>query len=167
MTTLCWLVPGVTAAVLLAWGVASHAPGFMLPVVLTAAAGYLAMTRWREQAASIAGYLETYHEDENDNPSYFHRLGRLQATLADDGGRDWHVITFFNVISVMAAAVAWLSSHSADHGELWAGVVTACALVFASYSVSDTARAQQTDPGAQWRRADSGLREVKRRTGLS
>ncbi len=165
MTTLCWLAPGVVAAMLLAWGIANHSPGFMVPVVLTAAAGYLAMSRWREHAASVAGYLETYHESETDQPAYFHRLGRLSATLGNRGSRDWHVITLFNVVSVVAAVVSWLSSKTSEHGELWAGVVTACALALASYSVSDTARALQNDAAAQWRRADSGLREVRRRAG--
>lgn len=159
---LSWILPGLAASALLAWGIGSHQPGFMVSVVLTAAVGFLGVSRWREQAAAIAGYLETYHESEGENPSYFNRLGRLKATLGNTASRDWHVTTFFNVIAVTAAVVAWMSSSSADHGELWAGVVTGCALAFASFSVSETVRAQQTDPAAQWRRADGGLREVTR-----
>jgi hypothetical protein len=161
MMVISWLLPGVMAATLLAWGIGSHAPGFMVSVVLTAAGGFLAMTHWRERVALIAGYLEIYHEAEADNPSFFHRLARLRATLGHTGGREWHVTTFFNALSAAAAVVAWMFS-SADHGELWAGIVTACALGFASYSFSETARAQQIDPAAPWRRADSGLREVRR-----
>jgi hypothetical protein len=160
-----WLAPGVVATTLLAWGISSHSPGFMVSVVLTAAAGFLAMAYWRERAATIAGYLETYHESESDNPSFFNRLGRLKATLGNSGSRDWQVTTFFNAVSATAAIVAWIFSKSGERGEMWAGIVTACALGFASYSFSETSRSQQTDAAAQWRRADSGLREVKRRLG--
>lgn len=162
---LSWLAPGVMATTLLAWGIGNHSPGFMVSVVLTAAAGFLAMSHWRERAALIAGYLEIYHESESDNPSYFNRLGRLKATLGHSSGREWHVTTYFNAISAVATVFAWVSSSSGNRGEMWAGFVTACALAFASYSFSETARAQNTDPAAQWRRADSGLREVKRRIG--
>lgn len=160
-----WLAPGVLATTLLAWGIGNHTPGFMVSVVLTAAAGFLAMSHWRERAATVAGYLEIYHESETDNPSYFHRYGRLKATLGNSGSREWHVTTYFNALCAAATVVAWVFSSSGDHGELWAGIVTALAVGFASYSFSETSRAQQTDTAAQWRRADSGLREVKRRLG--
>jgi len=161
MTFLAWLIPGVTASALLAWGIGTRHPGFMVAVVLTCAIGLLATSRWRERAGSIAGYVETYYESEGENPSYYNRRARLEATLGS-GGREWHVVTFFNGVAVAASVFAWMSSSNADHGELWAGVVTGCTLALASYSVSETTRALQSDPSAAWRRADGGLREVKR-----
>lgn len=162
MTFISWWTAGIAASALLAWGIGSRQPGFMVPVVLVAAAGFLAMSRWREQAALIAGYLETQHESPDETPSFHTRLGRLQGTLGGRAARDWHVTTFFNVIVVTAAVAAWMTASSADHGELWAGVVTGCALAFASYAVSETARMQQVDAASLWRRADGQIQEVRR-----
>jgi hypothetical protein len=120
MMVFSWLAPGVMATTLLAWGIGNQSPGFMVSVVLTAAAGFLAMTHWRERAALIAGYLEIYHENESDNPSYFNRLGRLKATLGHSSGREWHVTTYFNAISAVATVFAWISSSSGNRGEMWA-----------------------------------------------
>src|SRR5262245_55663836 len=162
MAQLSWIVPGLVATALLAYGIGDHSPGFLVSVVLTAAVGFLSTCRWREQAASVMGYIEAYHESEGDNPSFFGRLGRLSATQPQRASHEWHVTTFLNLVSVTAAIVAWTAAASSPHGELWAGVVTACALGFASYSVSETVRLHQNDPAAPWRRAESGLREVKR-----
>src|SRR5215831_9094217 len=107
MSQLSWIVPGLVATGLLACGIGNHSMGFLVSVVLTAAVGFLATCRWREQAASVAGYIQTYHEAEGDNPSYFSRLGRLQATLPNRASHDWHVTSFLNILSVTAAIVAW------------------------------------------------------------
>jgi hypothetical protein len=163
MTFSSWLAAGIASAALLAWGTSAHSPGFMVPVVLVAAAGYLAMARARERAMMLAGYLEAHHESESEQAAYFTRAARLQATSGGGNPRDWHATTYFNVIAVAAAVFAWMSSESANHGELWAGVVTGCALAFASYSVSETARMQHVDAAAMWRRADGRLEEVSRR----
>jgi hypothetical protein len=164
MTFVSWMSAGIAAAALLAWGIGSRQPGFMLPVVAVAAAGFLAMLRWRERAALVTGYIETYHESEHGSPSFFTRLNRLYATQGGGAARDWHIATFFNVIVVAAAVFAWMESANTSHGELWAGVVTGCGLAFASYSLSETARTQHMDAGALWRRSEGRLTEVKRQS---
>src|SRR6185369_9699313 len=111
MTFLAWLIPGVTASALLAWGIGTRHPGFMVAVVLTCAIGLLATSRWRERAGSIAGYVETYYESEGENPSYYNRRARLEATLGS-GGREWHVVTFFNGVAVAASVFAWMSCRT-------------------------------------------------------
>lgn len=163
MTFASWIATGIAAAGLLAWGIASGEPGFMVSVVMTAAAGFMAVSRWREQAASLAGYIEAFHESDAGGPAYHARLARLQNSAGPPVGRDWHATVFFNVIGAAAVVFAWLAAGSATYGELWAGVVTACALVFASFSVSENGRALQVDHAAQWRRSQEGPQEVKRR----
>ena len=164
MTFVSWWTSGIAASALLAWGIGSRQPASMVPVVLVAAAGFLAMSRWREQAALIAGYLEAHHENPHEAPFYHGRLARLQGTLGGRTAREWHVTTFYNVIVVTAAVTAWMAAGGTDRGELWAGVVTGCALAFVSYAVSETARTQQVDSAALWRRAEGQLREVRRET---
>ena len=162
MAFVSWLSAGIAAAVLLAWGIGSRQPGFMLPVVAIAAAGFLAMMRWRERLALVTGYVETYHELDDASPAFFTRLARLHATNGTGASRDWHAATFFNVVVVAAAVFSWMVSKNAEHGELWAGIVTGCALAFASYSLSETARTQNLDAAQLWRRAEGRLNEVKR-----
>jgi hypothetical protein len=158
-----WMATGIAAMVLLAWGMGSRQPGSMVPVVMVAAAGFLAMIRSREQASSIAGYIEAHYESEDENPSYYTLLGRMRGTVGHGNSRDWHATAFFNAIGVVAAVFAWMWASNGDRGELWAGVVTGCMLAFGSYSLSETGRMQQADPAADWRRAEGGLHEVKRR----
>jgi len=162
MAFVSWLAAGIAAATLLAWGIGARHPGFMLPVVAIAAAGFLAMMRWRERLALVTGYIETYHESDDISPCFHTRLGRLRATNGAGSSREWHATTFFNVLAVAAAVYAWMASKNAEHGELWAGIVTGCALAFASYSLSETARAQNQDAAQPWRRAEGRLSEVKR-----
>ena len=162
MAFVSWLSAGIASAALLAWGIGSRQPGFMLPVVAIAAAGFLAMMRWRERLGLVTGYIETYHESDDISPSFHTRLGRFNATNGTGHARDWHATTFFNVVVVAAAVFAWMASKNAEHGELWAGIVTGCALAFASYSVSETSRAQNLDTAQLWRRAEGRLSEVKR-----
>jgi hypothetical protein len=162
MASVSWLSAGIAAAALLAWGFGSRQPGFMLPVVAIAAAGFLAMMRWRERLALVTGYIETYHESDDVSPCFHTRLGRFHATNGTGPSRDWHATTFFNVLVVSAAVFAWMASKNAEHGELWAGIVTGCGLAFASYSLSETARAQNLDAAQLWRRAEGRLSEVRR-----
>jgi hypothetical protein len=163
MSFLCWMVAGVAAAALLAWGIGARQPSLMLPVVLVSAWGLLAMSRWREQGMLITGYLEAHHEAEGRAPAYFTRLGRLQGMAWDGAGREWNATVLLNAACVVAAVVAWTTASVGKHGELWAGVVTGGTLALMFWSVSEAARLQRTDAASLWRRADDGLHEVKRR----
>jgi hypothetical protein len=164
MSFLSWMAGAVAGAMLLASGMASRQSGFMLPVVLVAAWGLVAMSRCREQAMLLAGYLEMHHESEDHTPAFYTRLGRMQGVGREGSGREWHPVIFLNALAVVATGFAWTVTKVGARGELWAGIVTGSTLALLSWSVSETSRIQQTDWASHWERAEGGLHEVKRRT---
>ena|SRR5688572_9195433 len=162
MAVSSWMAAAIAAAFLLAWGIGSKQPGALLPAVLAAAAGFLATARWREQAMLLAGYIEAHHETPEGSPAFHTRMGRLQGTLGAGQARDWHVTALLNAIACTAGVAAWMAASNAENGELWAGLVTGCTLALASYSFSETARMQQIDGVALWRRSEGQIQEVRR-----
>ena len=73
-----WVVCGVAATTLLAWGIATRNSTLMLPVVLATAYGFYAMLRGRQQVRLIAGYVEEFFESNETGARWFTWLGHLR-----------------------------------------------------------------------------------------
>ena len=158
----CWLVSGVAASAMLAWGLATKSPALMLPVLLATAYGYYANLRSRHHVRLVAGYLEEFYEDRGA-ARWFTRLRSLESSHAVFA-HDWVTAALANGVVLAAVATSWLFAEGAARGDLMAGIVTGCGIVFAWHSTSETSRLRATDVGASWHQAGLKLRESPRRT---
>ncbi len=149
----CWAVSTAAAAALLAWGVQARQPGILLAVAFAAAAGQLPHAHARLEMKRIAAYLEEFVESRGGGAQWFSRVAQLDALTAGGAAHDWVVTATSNLLVLAAVVCAWLYSGHESHGELFAGVATACGLAFAVHSVSETMRLAQCDFAAQWRKA--------------
>ncbi len=159
---MCWMASGVTAAVLLSWGIAGKDPGLMLPVLLVVAYGFYARLRGRQQVRLIAGYVEEFLETEATGAMWFTRLGQLQSLPGFHPSGDWLATSMANAAIVAAMALSWLYSGAAPRGELMAGIATGCGVIFAYHSISETTRLRQTGYATLWRQATSDPKELRR-----
>jgi len=157
-----WIASGLAAAALIGWGVIGRSSGLMLPAVLMVAWGI----RAREEAGLIAAYLEEFHEVSGSGLQWFTQLGRLQS-ITGRPPADWVAVALANLTAALAIVFAWIFSSAGSRGELLAGLVTGCGLAFAFYSISETARVQRADRGAQWRQTRKDLEEVRPPARLS
>jgi len=159
---LCWIASGIAATVLLSWGIDAKSPGMMIPVVLAIAYGYYTMVHGRQQTRLVAGYIKEFVERDGGS-QWFTRLGHLEIVPNfNPSMSDWLSTALANAVVVIAVVLAWLFAGSASRGELFAGIVTGCAVAFAIHSVSETGRIRQSDPAAFWRQVSMGPTEEKR-----
>jgi hypothetical protein len=158
----CWVASAIAAAILLSWGIASRSAGLMLPAVFAAAFGFYALIHGRQQVRLIGGYVKEIFESQGAGPQWFTRLGHLEVVPGFNPSSDWLTTCLANAVVVAAVVFAWLFASVGPRGELMAGIVTGCGIVFAFHSVSETARLRQTNPGALWRQVVAGPVEERR-----
>ncbi len=148
---ICWVASGLTAAVLLSWGVAARSASLMLPVVFAVAFGFYAMIHGRQQVRLIAGYVREFFEGSNQGPQWFTRLGHLEVVPGFNVASDWTAVTLANCAVAAAVILAWIFAPGVPKGDLMAGLTTGCGVAFAFHSISETARLRATNPAAFWR----------------
>ena len=158
---LCGVASGIAAAVLLSWGVAAKSAALMLPVMLAVAYGFYANLRARYHARLVAGYVEEYHEGRG-GPQWFTRLRSARSLPGFSFAHDLVNTVLANAVMLAAVVFGWMFAPGALRGELMAGIVTGCGIVFAFHSFSETTRLHTTDFAASWRQASGELREEKR-----
>jgi hypothetical protein len=158
---LCWTACGMAAAVLLSWGISGTNPALMIPVLLVIAFGFYARLRGRQQVRLIAGYVEEFHESRNGGPQWFTRLAQFQMTPTFHPAGDWLTVALANATVMAAVALSWLYSGSGERGELMAGFMTGCAVVFAFHSMSETTKLRQGRMAQMWRQASADLRDMR------
>jgi hypothetical protein len=147
---LCWIAGGLTAAVMLSWAIAAKNPGLMIPVVFSIAVGFYGMLRGRQQVRAITSYVEEFCEDQK-GPQWFTRLHRLQNQPGFRVAGDWLTVTLANAGVLLALMFAWMYAGPAPRGDLMAGIVTACGVLFGFHSITETIRLQQIDWTGMWR----------------
>jgi len=153
---ICWVASGLTAAVLLSWGVAARSATLMLPVVFAVAFGFYAMIHSRQQVRLIAGYVRQFFEGADAGPQWFTRLSHLEVVPGFNIASDWTATTLANAAVAAAVILAWIFASGIPKGELMAGLTTGCGVAFSFHSISETARLRQTNPAAFWRQIGRG-----------
>ncbi len=148
---ICWVASGLTAAVLLSWGVAARSATLMLPVVFAIAFGFYAMIHSRQQVRLIAGYVRQFFESSEPGPQWFTRLSHLEVVPGFNVASDWTATTLANSAVAAAVILAWIFASGVPKGELMAGLTTGCGVAFSFHSISETARLRQANPAAFWR----------------
>lgn len=148
-----WAISTTAAVALLGWGVSAGSPGILLSVVFAVAAGYLPLLHAQRQMKLIAAYLEEFVENRGGSAQWFNRVGQLNAFAAAGSPNDWVFMATSNLVALTAVVTAWLPAAHAAHGELYAGIVTACGIALALHSITETARLGQVDYAAMWRKA--------------
>lgn len=159
----CWVGAMIAALTILAWGAVSQSSALMLPVVLAVAAGFYAKIRGRQQVCSIAAYVEECTEGRGSEPSWLARLARFRDVQGFSPAGDWIAACLANGVALLAIIFAWLFAEVAWRGELMSGVVTACGIVFAFHSISETSRLSRPDVTSSWQRSSAGSRGAPRR----
>jgi len=154
---LSWTIATCTAAVLLAQAMGSGSPGALVAAVIAAAVGFYPLLHARQQLRMMASYIEEFVE--RGGGSQWHtRVGHLQSVPAVGAPNDWIFTAASNLVVITAITFAWMFSGPTKHGELIAGLVTACGVVFALHSVMETSRVERTDYAAAWRKVTAGAR---------
>ncbi|MEK7316653.1 MAG: hypothetical protein AAB011_10755 [Candidatus Eisenbacteria bacterium] len=148
---ICWVASGLTAAVLLSWGVAAKSASLMLPVVFAVAFGFYAMIHGRQQVRLIAGYVKEFFEGGKEGPQWFTRLSHLEVVPGFNVASDWTAASLANCVVAAAVVLAWVFAPGVPKGELMAGLTTGCGVAFSFHSITETARLRQTNPAAFWR----------------
>jgi len=148
-----WVAGVLTAAVTMSWAISAKSAGLMIPVVLAVAAGFYGMLRGRGQVRAIASYIEEFCEGQS-RARWFSRIHRVQRLPGYHPAGDWLTACVTNAVVVLALVFAWLYAEGTSHGELMAGIVTTCGILFGFHSVSETIRMTQTDWGAMWRQVE-------------
>jgi hypothetical protein len=157
-----WVGSNVAATVLMTWAIGARSPGHLLPAVFALAVGFHASMQGRRQTRLIAGYVEEFLEGRGHGPQWHTRLGRLQVVPTVASSDDWIIAGLANLGVLATIVLAWLYAGGAQRGELMASLLTAGGVAFALHSVTETARLQQTDFAAAWRRTGAGPAEVGR-----
>jgi acyl-CoA reductase-like NAD-dependent aldehyde dehydrogenase len=133
----------------------------MLPVILAVAYGFYTMVHGRQQTRLIGGYVKEFFECES-GPQWFTRLGHLEIVPGFSASTtDWLSTMLANAVVVTAVVFAWLYSSAMPRGELYAGIVTGCGMVFAFHSVTETTRLRQSDAAGLWRQIGMGPMEER------
>ena len=164
----CWIASGIAATMLLSWGIAAKSPGLMLPVIFAVAYGFYTVVHGRQQTRLIGGYVKEFFEGNDSGPLWFTRLGHLEIVPGFSASTtDWLSTMLCNALVVTAVVFAWLFAAGTPRGELYAGIVTGCAMAFAFHSISETTRLRQSDAAAFWRQVGMGPVEERRPQRLS
>ncbi len=159
----CWIASGIAATMLLSWGMAAKNPALMLPVVFAVAYGFYTMAHGRQQTRLIGGYVKEFYETSDMGPQWFTRLGHLEIVPGfSASSTDWLSWMMANAVVICAVVFAWLFSSAMPRGELYAGIVTGCGMVFAFHSFSETTRLRESDAAAFWRQVGTGPVEARR-----
>jgi hypothetical protein len=160
---LCWVVSGIAATALLAWGIAARSSTLMLPVVFAVAYGFYAMLRARQQVRLIAGYIEEFFEAQGTGARWFTWLGHLRLVPGLTPSSDWFATCLANFLVLLAVVFAWMfvppptrNSVPSNLTGLMPGLVTGCAVAFMFHSISETARLHRANFAAFWRQVNSG-----------
>ena len=96
-------------------------------------------------------------------PQWFTRLGHLEIVPGfSPSMSDWLSTALANAVVVIAIVFAWLFASAAPRGELYAGIVTGCGVLFAIHSLSETTRLRQSDAASFWRQVSAGPAEARR-----
>lgn len=169
---LCWTACAIAAAILLSGALAAKSPALMLPVLVCVAAGFYANLRARRHVRLVAGYVEEFYEgregrDGRDGRHWFTRMRNIAAQPGFGFPYDWVSAILANGLAVATVAFAWMFAEDAWRGELMAGFVTGCAIVFAFHSLAETSRLRTTDFAAMWRQAAAEAREPRRVTRMA
>jgi hypothetical protein len=158
----CWIASGIAATMLLSWGMAAKSSALMLPVILAVAYGFYTMVHGRQQTRLIGGYVKEFFECDS-GPQWFTRLGHLEIVPGFSASTtDWLSTMLANAVVVTAVVFSWLYSSAMPRGELYAGIVTGCGMVFAFHSVTETTRLRQSDAAGLWRQIGMGPMEERR-----
>lgn len=162
-----WVVCGVAATTLLAWGIATRNATLMLPVVIATAYGFYSMLRGRQQVRLIAGYVEEFFESHETGARWFTWLGHLRLVPGLQPSSDWFLTCLSNSLVILAVVFSWMFGAEAKHGsELVPGLVTGVAVAFIFHSVSETARLHRANFAAFWRQVNAGAPADPERTRL-
>jgi len=158
---MCWTAGGVSAAIMLSWAITANNPALMIPAEFALALGFYAMLRSRQQVRWIASYVEEFCEG-RDGPQWFTRMHQLQSLPGFHPVGDWLTVCLANIGILFCVMLSWMYASGAPRGDLMAGIATACGVVFAFHSISETIRMSQTNAVSMWRQASGDLREVQR-----
>ena len=151
-----WVLCGVAATTLLAWGIATRNPTLMIPVVLAAAYGFYAMLRGRQQVRLIAGYVEEFFESHETGARWFTWLGHLRLVPGLNPSSDWFMTSLSVSLVAMAVVFSWVFAGDAHRGSsLMAGLVTGLSVAFAFHAISETARLHRANFASFWRQVNS------------
>ncbi len=151
-----WVVCGVAATVLLAWGIASRNATLMLPVVIATAYGFYAMLRGRQQVRLIAGYIEEFFESHETGARWFTWLGHLRLVPGLQPSSDWFLTSLSLCVVALAVVFSWTFAGDSHRGTgLMPGLVTGVAVAFVFHAVSETARLHRANFAAFWRQVNS------------
>ena len=153
---ICWTAAGLTAAILLSWGIGAKNTSLMLPVIFAAAFGYYATIHSRSQIRLIAGYVKEFMETQPGGPQWFTRLGHLEVVPGFNPSSDWVATILVNAVVVTAIVFAWVFASASARGDLMAGIATGCGVGFALHSIAETARLRHANPGAFWHQVRQG-----------
>jgi len=146
----CWIASGIAGTMLLSWGMAAHNPALMLPVIFCVAYGFYTMCHGRQQTRLIAGYVKEFFESDS-GPMWFTRLGHLEVVPGFSASTtDWLSTVLANAVVITAIVFSWMYSSSMPKGELYAGIVTGCGMVFSFHSMMEMTRMRQSDAAAFW-----------------
>ena len=158
-----WVLCGVAATTLLAWGIATRNSTLMLPVVLATAYGFYAMLRGRQQVRLIAGYVEEFFESHETGARWFTWLGHLRLVPGLNPSSDWFMTCLSASLVVLAVVFAWLFAGDAHKGtSLMPGLVTGVSVAFVFHAISETSRLHRANFAAFWRQVNSGPAEAGR-----
>jgi len=156
-----WVVCGVAATTLLAWGIASRNPTLMLPVVIATAYGFYAMLRGRQQVRLIAGYVEEFFESHETGARWFTWLGHLRLVPGLQPSSDWFMTSLSISLVVLAVVFSWVFANDAHRSaQLMPGLVTGVGVAFIFHAISETARLHRANFAAFWRQVNSGTSET-------
>lgn len=157
----CWIASGIAAAMLMSWAMAAKNPVLMMPVVFCVAYGFYTMSHGRQQTRLIAGYVKEFFEQDS-GPMWFTRLGHLEIVPGFSASTtDWLSAVLANAMVICAIVFAWMYSGAMPKGELYAGIVTGCGMIFCFHSLMETTRMRQSDAAAFWHQI--GLSPVEER----
>jgi len=158
----CWVASCIAAAMMLSWGMAARNPALMMPVIFAVACGFYTMVNGRQQTRLIGGYVKEFFEAEG-GPQWFTRLGHLEIVPGFSASTaDWLSALICNAMVVTAVVFAWIFSSAMPRGELYAGIVTGCGMIFMFHSMSETMKLRQSDASAFWRQIGMGPVEERR-----
>ena len=158
---LYWTAGALTAAVTMSWAIAATNSGLMIPVVFAIAIGFYGAFRSRQQVRWIASYIEEFCEGPR-GAQWFTRVHRLQNQPTYRPVGDWLTVCLANAGVIVAVMLAWMYAEGSTRGDLMAGIVTACGVLFGFHSISETVRVGQTDWSAMWRQVSGELKEAPR-----
>ena len=157
---LCWTGAAVAAAVLLSWAIGAKHPGLLLPVELCTAFGFYATVHARRRCRLIEGYIQEFHEMEQDGAQWYTRLTHLHSLPGFQDRADWLPLALANAITLVAVVFSWSYANGAAHGELLAGLVTMSGVAFSVHSIVENMHIDQVQSTGVWNQMNTGLHEV-------